>query len=37
VVERVVVVSGQRLISYAAVVDVLTLGALRASEDQDRE
>jgi hypothetical protein len=33
-VERVVVVG--RLISSAAVVDVLTWGALRASEDQDR-
>ncbi|MCS5701127.1 MAG: hypothetical protein NZ847_00605 [Acidobacteria bacterium] len=34
IVERVVVVG--RLISSAAVVDVLTWGALRASEDQDR-
>ena len=33
-VERVVVVV--RLISAAAVVDVLPWGALRASEDQDR-
>jgi len=37
VVEWVVVVLGRRLISYAAVVGVSTLGVLRASEGQDRE